>query len=199
MYAELVVQTRRNLPADLAFVLREQWGAGAEPGDVIRHTALKDHGGWLHLVRYAQITSSNVYLVFTPDQRTLKLHLEGGPHARDLRTLRALVDEETRRIRTLLSRQGNLEAGCRVRLYAEGMHLQTGRLLPAMERVGEVLRANVAANLYVPVSAFSLSLLLEYEVREALHNVGAALLALLLWVAGAIIFAKPGYQYTEEG
>lgn len=199
MYAELVVQTELNLPRDLAGALQEQWGPGVEPSAAIALSALNDNHGWGDtLVRYAQITSSAVYLVFTPDPRTIKLHVESTVQNNHLRLLRGLVDAETRRVRTLLARHHNSTAGFTVHLYAENAHLQTGSMLSRGERIVADTRANVMSNLYVPGAAFLLSVTLHYDVKQALYNVGAALLALFVWVVGTAMFTKPGYQYTEE-
>ncbi len=199
MYAELVVQTERNLPSDLATVLREQWGPGASPSQVIPLMSLREWDEWVPLVRFAQVTNRLAYLVFTPDPRTLALHVESRVQQGGFRMLRGLVDDETRRVRTVLSRHGNPPVEFTVRLYAEGMHLQTGRRLTRAQRIGEELRANVLSTLYVPVSAFLLSMTMRYDITQAMYNVGAALVALLAWGTGASILARPGYDYREEG
>lgn len=199
MYAELVVQTERNLPRDLAASLREQWGPGADVPAAVALSALNDSHGWASsLVRYAQITSSAVYLVFTPDTRTIKLHVESTVQNNHLRLLRGLVDDETRRMRTLLARHDNPACSFTAHLYTENAHLQTGSMFTRAGRIVEEVRTNVVSNLYVPVSAFVLSLMMDYDVRQALYNVAAALLALFVWVVGAAVFTKAGYHYREE-
>lgn len=198
MYAELVVQTERSLPRDVGAALREQWGPGVAPSAAVVLSALDDNYGWTSTVRYAQITSSGVYLVFTPDTRTMKIHVESTTQKSHIRVLRALVDEETRRVQTLLERYDNAAVRFTVHLFAEDDHLQTGSMLPAGERILADLRANLLSNVYVPLSAFFLSLMLRYETKQALYNVGAALLALFAWVIGAAVFTRSGYQYREE-
>jgi hypothetical protein len=199
MYAELVVQTERNLPGDIGAVLREQWGEGARASQVIPLMALADWDDWVHLVRFAQVTSSTAYLVFTPDPRTLTLHVESRVPQSGFRMLRGIVEDETRRVRTLLARHDNAAESFTVRLYAEHTHMQTGRMLTRVQRVLEEFRATVLSTLYVPVSAFLLSLLLRYDVTQSLYNVGAAVTALVVWGAGVALFTRPGYQYKEEG
>lgn len=198
MYAELVVQTERNLPRDLAAALREQWGPGASPSQVILHTTLEGWDLWVDLVRYAQVTRSAAYLVFTPDPHTLKLHVESRIEKSGIRMMRGLVEDETRRVRTLLSKHDNRALSFTVRLYAEDMHLQTGRMLTRRGRIAEEFRGSALSTLYVPVSAFLLSLMLRYDIKQALYNVGAALTALFVWGVGTIVFAQPGYHYEEE-
>lgn len=198
MYAELVVQTKRNLPRDLAASLHEVWGPGVDASAAVALSALNDSHGWAGtLVRYAQITSDAVYLVFTPDTQTLKLHIEMGMQTGDMRTLRTLVEEDTRRVRTLLARMEIRALAWTARLYAENTHLYTGRLVTVRDRVRDALQTNLESKLYVPASAFLLSLGLDYGVEEALRNVGASLGALFLWLLGAAIFNKPGYRYEE--
>lgn len=199
MYAELVVQTERNLPRDLAATLREQWGPGASPSQVVPLMALEDWDEWLHPVRFAQVTNSMTYLVFTPDPRTLMLHIESRVNKSGPRLLRGLVEDETRRLRTLLSRHDNAPASFTARIYAEDTHLQTGRMLTRLDRIADEFRTGFLPTLYVPASAFLLSLMLKYDLTQAMYNVGAALTALLAWGIGTVMLTTCGYDYREEG
>jgi hypothetical protein len=198
MYAELVIRTRRNLPRDIAGILHDQWGPGTSPSQVVPATGLPDWMHWIDLVRFAQISINVMYFVLTPDPRTLRLHVESRIPTSGIRVLRALVEDETRRVRTLLARHDNSAESFTVRLYAEGSHLQTGRMLSRTARMTDELRGSSLSTLYVPLSAFLLSLLMRYDLRQALHNVGAALIALAAWGIGMTFFAKTGYQYTED-
>lgn len=197
MYAELVVHTGRNLPRDLGAVLAEQWGTGVDAAAAVALCSPDAKLGWMHLVRYAQITSNAVYLVFTPDSRTLMLHIESTVQKGELKQLRLLIEAETRKVRTLLERQGNPGRRFEVEVFAERTHLQSGRLRSWCERLTEEMREHVVTKLYVPISAFLLSLPLQYEVRQAMFNVGAAIFALMVWVMGAATFQEPGYRYRE--
>jgi hypothetical protein len=195
MYAELVVHTERNLPRELASVLAEQWGPGVEPSTAVALSTLADERGWMHLLRYAQITSNAVYLVFTPDPRTLRLYIESTALSSDLKHLRLLVEAETRKVRTLLERQGNAGKRFEVQIFAEDTYLQTGSLRSWRERFAGEMREHVVTKLYVPLSTFLLSLPLQYEVRQAMFNAGAAIFALLVWVMGTATFQESGYHY----
>lgn len=198
MYAELVIRTQRNLPRDLAAALRDQWGPGAHPSGVVPSTALADWAEWVHLVRFAQVTMGMTCLVLTPDSRTLQMHVESRAPSSGFRLLRDLVEDVTHRVRTLLSRHDNSAESFTVRLYAEGIHLQTGRMLSRADRITQEFRASSLSTLYVPLAAFLLSLLMRYDLRQALHNVGAALIALAIWGIAMTVFEKPGYEYTED-
>jgi hypothetical protein len=161
-------------------------------------TALADWAEWVHLVRFAQVTMGMTCLVLTPDSRTLQMHVESRNPSSGFRLLRALVDDATHRVRTLLSRHDNAAESCTVRLYAEGIHMQTGRTLSRADRIVEEFRASLLSTLYIPLSAFLLSLLMRYDLRQSLHNVGAALIALAVWGTGLTLFAKPGYQLSDD-
>jgi len=65
------------------------------------------------------------------------------------------------------------------------------------DRMRDALQSNLESKLYVPISAFLLSMALDYGVEEALRNVAASVAALFLWLLGAAVFNKPGYRYEE--
>lgn len=94
-----------------------------------------------------------------------------------------------------LRAHGMKAARVRIRIYAEGERLETGRRFTWRDRFLTSARKEVAGRLSVPVATFLVSLALDSDVRKAAASAAAAFVGVIVWLLVSATLEKPGYRY----
>jgi len=195
MWAEVIVRTRRDLPNNLRDALAVHFTARVEVRRAIDATTWHGNYDWEDQVVHSHLSNSLVFLIFSPEVRTLKIHVESAFLKSDIRALRGSVEEIERHITQFLNHNKNGAQQTRVAIYSEDNHFQTGKKLTWLGKLGEATRESLLVKLYIPIATYVASLLMNYEPGRAAFNVLAALVALILWILIDASFIRPSFRY----
>lgn len=197
MWAELIITVNRDLPSNPGASLAKRFSHQIAAAEAIDLTVWQGNYDWVDQVVFAQRQHDFVFLVFAPQARTMKVHVESTIKKSSLFQLRRFVDELTETMSDYLRYNDNGIKRVKALIYAEGDHLQSGERPSRWERIRDGFRENFLVKLYIPVATFVATLLLGDDVEKALINVVAALVAVVLWVVGKAFLEKTEFRYGE--
>lgn len=153
---------------------------------------------WESQILLAHRSQALVFLVFSSDVRSLRVHVESTVDKSDLRLLRKCIDEVYAQVLDFVRHSINVASEVKVSIYAEDNHLQTGERLSWGQRFTKSLREDFLAKVYVPVATFGASLGMGYEIKRAGFNVVAAVLAMLVWSLISASIVTSTFVYSEK-
>jgi hypothetical protein len=198
MWAEITVDCKKELPANLRTAFEARLGHSYDGKQALEVTILKSNNHIVDHIIFARLDDKRVYLVQAPDVSLLTIHIESTVKTDDIRELRRAIEYVLSRIESFLKGSRNKVKNMKVLIYAEGNYLQTGTYMTRWEIVKDKFKENVLLKIYIPVSTFALSLLLNYDVKKAGINALAAVIAALLWVVIEVMLFKRKIAYKEE-
>jgi len=192
VYAELTIQSKKDLPEELKVVLPKRFGDPSDKARAINATTFpKD---FEEGIVYQKHTPQRVFLVLQDEASTLKVHIEDAEDKTQLPRLQSHVEEIAMQMERFLKHQRNRTAKMRI-VVTEGVStIQTGAKLNWWNKLKLSITENALPKIYVPVATFVASILVGYEDR-ALLNVLAALVAMALWVVLDTTFIAKSYKY----
>jgi hypothetical protein len=198
VWAELTVQAKKDLPENLEAAFKQRFSSPADIRRAIDATVWQGDYSAEDQIVFAHLSNSRVYLVYRPESRTLKVHIENTYEKSKLRTLRRTIEELATQIERFLKHHGNRMTDLQIVIWAEDDDFQIGTRLSWFGKLKRSVTEHALAKLYVPVAAYVASILLGYKTDAALLNVLIAILAVALWVIIAATFIMNSYEFKEE-
>lgn len=199
MWAELQIETKRDLPAQLGHTLAAyfnrsspvlaalratRWGQNYQPGD-------EDD------VVYANSDPLRVFLVYQEGPQSLRVHIENYLNKNKLETLKRSAERISEQFCGFVKRNKGGIRGLSIVVWVEDNDYLHGARTSLLHRLGRSLTDNLWTKTYVPIATFLASIALHNDVKKAGFNVAAAVLAMLLWVLVDAAFGGKAYHYHE--
>jgi hypothetical protein len=199
MWAEIYLHAKNDLPANLATALSTRIQTTPNIQAAIDATTWAgETDSDLPVVIAAHQSVTLTCLLFSPDVRTLRAHVESSIDKSDLRQLRKSAEEVGTRLLEFLGHANNKATDLKIYIYAENNHLQTGERRSWWRRFADSIKQDFLVKIYVPAATFLASIILGYEVTKAGFNVLAAVCAMLVWSLIASTFVT-GSAFTYSG
>lgn len=198
MWAEIYLRTKSDLPVRLAQELASRITATSDVRAAIDATTWAGQYDWESQILLAHRSHALISLVFSPDVRTLRVHIESAVDKSDLRLLRKCVDEVSAQVLDFVRHSINGVSEIKVSVYAEDNHLQTGERLSWWQRFTKSLRDDFLVKVYVPVATFAVSVGMGYEIKRAGFNVIAAVFAMFVWSLISASIVTSTFTYSEK-
>ena len=196
MWAEIIIRCKRDLPANLASALRVRFDDQTDLKTAVNATFLKDNAAIANLVIYGQISSSRIILVFRPESRTLRMHVETALKKESLRGLKREVEGVIGEIDSFVRQYDNKPKDTTMVIWGNDDEIMYGNVNSWYNNLKTSLLEDVIIKSVVPVVTYIISFLMDQEPKKALVNAIIALSSLLLF---AIIksFISPKSKYKE--
>jgi hypothetical protein len=134
-------------------------------------------------------------LLYRSSARSLKAHVELVAGKPTLRRLKEAAEEAASELAGFLAEIGGRAATLRIRIYAEGELLETGRRHAWSARLARSARTEVPGRRVVPLATFLASLSFGQDVQRAVVNAAAAVIGLVLWLLTSTTLERSEYKY----
>lgn len=194
MYAEIKIATVSALPSTTAERAQNWFAPTADPRATLNQTEWHGVYDLLSQVILAKLPPSYAIIIFQHDAAALKVHVELTTKP-NMRQLKDVAEETAGDVRKFLSSYGIKIDSLKIRVYAEGEHLEKGSKLRWHERVLSSARKEIPGRLSVPVATFLVSMMLDSDVQRAAINGLAALAGVFLWLLLSATLEKSSYRY----
>jgi hypothetical protein len=195
IYAEVEIVTHHDLPSDLSRALASRFSPPTAVAEALAETIFRKDTWLAGSVVYARLTHDLVFVVFSEDRRSLKVHLQRRAEASSLAEVRRSAEEIADRFEEFVRYHRLKKRNTAIKITAASSRLQTGGKLSARQRVFRSLRSDVISTLSIPVATVLVSVPLGFEVEKALVNGLVALVALVLRSLLGAALQKAGFEY----
>src|SRR5438309_2980622 len=139
MWAEIYLHAKDDLPQPVAPAIEKRMQTTDLQRAVKETIWAEEDTGSMHIVA-ADHSVTLTWLLFFPDVKTLRAHVESAVDKSDLRQLRKCAEEVATRLTEFLSHNANRATSLKIQIYAENNHLQTGERLSWSRRFRESLK-----------------------------------------------------------
>jgi len=195
MYAEIRLTVGDGLSSGLNRQALEWFAPVVAPAVAIAESEIKQNYRQLDKVVVAILTQSHVMIVSRDDAATLRAYVELTTQHPKLAVLKEVAEDTADDVVHFLRAHGMEADRVRIRIYAEGERLETGRRFTWRDRFLASARKEVAGRLSVPVATFLVSLALDSDVPKAATSAAAAFVGVIVWLLVSATLEKPGYRY----
>jgi len=196
MWAEITLRCKRDLPADLASALQSRFHNQADLHTAISRTFLKDNDAISDIVIYPQISSSRILLVFKPESRTLRMHVEAILRKESLRVLKRETEGVIEEMESFVRLHHNKTREIQIVIGGNDDDIMTGMKSSLATRIKRLVLDDVVIKLIVPAVTYVVSALTNQDASKALTNAIVAFCALMLFTIGKS-FTLPKFEYKE--
>lgn len=181
-HAEVVVETKKDLPVDIEKKLGERVSAHTDHESVLKGTIHKDSSFLIGSIVCSFRDQNIVYFITKSDARSLTIHIERLDKRMPVRELKASVVLVIRRIDSFLKHIKNKIKRIDGEVFAVGNKELVCTLQNFFKRLKISFFSNMFSKIYVPVATVVASLFLGTQLERSLFNAAVAVLALAILV-----------------
>ena len=198
MYSEITITCKNALPINLSETLEKQFGKSFDKKESLDNTVLKGLYHILNRIEYAYNNYDKVYIIQSPDIRSIKIHVESNVQKNDIRVLRESIEEVVTLVERFLKENKNKISSAKAIINAEDSYLQTGRLVSRSKIFIDTLKSNIFLDLTIPSTTFIISWLTGNDLKDSGINVLAVIAASLISLLAKVLIFEKNIIYREE-
>ena len=197
MYTEIILQTRKPLPANLKSSLEVYFSPSADIKAVLDETIFKQSYELIPRIVYAYSSYDKIFLVFNNDSNTLGIHVEHSDHKSRVDLLMKGVNDTVRQFQKFLKTVDMSLLSVELFLKSEDCQLIKGVHTTRRNKFIELLKGDVFLKIYIPLVALSVSYWMDHDVKKAFVNALISVGATFVWLIWQTFTLKKGLKYSS--
>jgi hypothetical protein len=196
MYTEIKMETKGLLPGNLKSAIDSYFNPSSKDKEaVLDQTIFRGSQDLIPNIIYAYYSHDKVFLVFTSDSRTLKIHVEHSNEKNRFDLLMHCVDDTFGQFKSFLGDEGMAITSAKASVHSEKCNLLTGVYVTKWKRFLQLLKGEVFLEIYVPLTTFIVSYMMGREIETSLYNMLMSIVATFVWLLIKTFFSKDGLKY----
>ncbi|MEO8210343.1 MAG: hypothetical protein ABI840_07255 [bacterium] len=190
--------TNKDIPSNFNCDLEKYFNKSAVINDAIGKTTYKDSydSSWGIRIIYAYDSHDKVYLIFSIDKRTIKIHVENAKIKDKIDLLVKNVNETFEQFKEYLNSKEIGIKNAKSYIYSENSHLITGEYITKKKRILGLLKEDIPLKIYIPVVTLLMSYLLGNDLQKSFFNAIIAFGAAFVWLLIETLKSRNELKYS---